>query len=216
MRTITVKGIGHVSAKPNWVVITMDLEVVNGDYESAMNLAADKVRDISLYLKDVGFDKESIKTTSFNVDRRYESEKDERGHYKRVFKGYACLQSLKIEFDLDVKRLSAVLNAISRSYAKPEWNIRFTVKDVGAVNAELLRAATKNAKEKALVLCESADVGLGELISIDYNWGELDIFSHTQFDMEDKCLAMEASRTMDIEPEDIEVTDTVTFVWEIK
>ena len=33
--------------------------------------------------------------------------------------------------------------------------------------------------------------------------------------MEDRCMAFKASAP-DIEPDDIDVSDTVTFVWEIK
>ena len=34
--------------------------------------------------------------------------------------------------------------------------------------------------------------------------------------MEDSIMSVKASAARDIEPEDIDVSDTVTFVWEIK
>ena len=36
--------------------------------------------------------------------------------------------------------------------------------------------------KKAEILCEAASVTMGDLIAIDYNWGELDIYSHTRYD----------------------------------
>mgnify|MGYP001330009948 FL=1 len=81
-----------------------------------------------------------------------------------------------------------------------------------------MRSATINAREKAEVLCEASDVELGDLLTIDYNWGELNIVSRTDYMLEERAMAMpmRAMADMDIQPEDIDVSDTATFVWEIK
>lgn len=75
-----------------------------------------------------------------------------------------------------------------------------------------------NAKAKAEILTKASGVTLGELVSIDYNWGELHLYSPTRYEIDPPCMAR-ASATptaMDIEPDDIDVTDSVTFVWEIR
>ena len=97
----------------------------------------------------------------------------------------------------------------------PELSIVFTVKDPAAISADLLRSATTNAREKAEILCSAANVKLGELQAINYNWGELDIVSHTDFDMPISCAAMSPGCDIDIEPDDISLSDTATFIWEI-
>ena len=56
-------------------------------------------------------------------------------------------------------------------------------------------------------------------LTIDYNWGELNVYSNTRYDMEEECLAvpmMAKCAEIDMEPDDIDVSDTATFVWEIK
>lgn len=217
-RTVTVKGIGRVSTAPDYVVISMSLESQDKDYEETMQNAAQQIEFLNASLETVGFAKKSVKTTNFNVRTEYERVKDRNGNYQSVFKGYVCSHRLKVEFDFDTKRLAQTLYAISRCLAKPELSIAFTVKDPSAVNKELLRSATFNAREKAEILCEASNVMLGDLLSIDYNWGELNIVSHTDYMLEDKCMAMPmgAMADMDIEPDDIDVSDTATFVWEIK
>ncbi len=217
-RTITVKGMGRVTTAPDYVVISMSLEAHEMDYEATMELAAKKIEQLNLSLEEIGFEKKSVKTTNFNVRTDYDSVKDRSGHYKRVFNGYICSHRLKVEFDFDTKRLGQTLYAISRCLAQPELSISFTVKDPSAVNKELLKSATANAKEKAQILCEASGVELGDLLTIDYNWGELNIISSTDYMMEEKCMAMPvgALADMDIEPDDIDVSDTATFVWEIK
>jgi uncharacterized protein YggE len=217
-RTITVKGVGKVSASPDYVVITMGLEAKSKDYETTLELAAQKIEQLNASLEKIGFEKKAVKTTSFNVRTDYSSVKDKNGNYKRVFNGYYCEHSLKVEFDFDTKRLAQTLYAISKCLANPELSISFTVKDATAVNTELLRSATTNARDKAKILCETSGVALGELLSIDYNWGELNVVSRTEYMLEEECMPKYSSvlEDIDIAPDDINVSDTATFVWEIK
>ena len=217
-RTITVKGMGNVKTAPDYVVVSMSLESLGMEYEETMEQAAHQIDYLNTSLEAVGFKKKSVKTTNFNVRTAYESVKDKNGNYKSVFNGYVCSHRLKVEFDFDTKRLAQTLSAISKSLAKPELSIAFTVKDPSAINKELLRSATINAREKAEVLCEASDVELGDLLTIDYNWGELNIVSRTDYMLEERVMSMpmKAMADMDIEPDDIDVSDTATFVWEIK
>ena len=217
-RTITVKGMGRVTTAPDYVVISMSLTAQENDYEETMELAAKKIEQLNTSLEEIGFEKKAVKTTNFNVRTDYERVKDRNGNYKSVFNGYICSHRLKVEFDFDTKRLAQTLYAISRCLAQPELSISFTVKDPSAVNKELLKSATINAKEKAQILCEASGVELGQLLTIDYNWGELNIVSHTDYMLEEKCMAMPVGglADIDIEPDDIDVSDTATFVWEIK
>jgi len=217
-RTITVKGMGRVTTSPDCVVISMSLMAQDNDYEETMELAAKKIEYLNASLEEIGFEKKSVKTTNFNVRTDYERVKDRSGNYKSVFNGYICSHRLKVEFDFDTKRLAQTLYAISKCLAEPELSISFTVKDPSAVNKELLKSATINAKEKAQTLCEASGVELSQLLSIDYNWGELNIVSHTDYMLEEKCMAMPVGGLADIEiePDDIDVSDTATFVWEIK
>lgn len=217
-RTITVKGMGRVTTAPDYVVISMSLEAHEKNYEATMGLAANKIEQLNASLTEIGFEKKSVKTTNFNVRTDYDRVKDRNGNYTSVFNGYICTHRLKVEFDFDTKRLAQTLYAISRCLANPELSISFTVKDPSAVNTELLKSATINAKEKAQILCEASGVELGQLLTIDYNWGELNVVSRTDYMLEEKCMAMPVGSLadIDIEPDDIDVSDTATFVWEIK
>lgn len=217
-RTITVKGIGRATAKPDTVVLSMSLDSRAAEYSKAMEIAAGSISDITQTLMGAGFEKDSVKTTNFNVRTDYENVKDNRsGQYHREFRGYVVAHNLKLEFGFDMKRLSQALSAVAECPAHPQLSISFVVKNTTAVNEEMLRSATKNAKEKAEVLCDAAGVVLGKLLSIDYNWGELNICSPTQYGVAEECLAAPMmARSIDIEPDDIDVSDTATFMWEIE
>lgn len=215
MRTITVKGIGAVSVKPDLIVLRLSMETAEYEYDAAMKAAAEKIDFLNKALEAAGFEKKSAKTADFRVRADYDRLNDGKGNYSSVFMGYKCRHELKIEFDFDTKRLAKALSEISKCIAKPEISIDFTVKDSSAVSGELLKAAAKNAREKAEILCAASGAKLGELLSIDYNWGELHLYSATDYDVEGKCMMLGAADDMDIEPEEIKARDTATFAWEI-
>lgn len=215
MRTITVKGIGAVSVKPDLIVLRLSMETAEYEYDAAMKAAAEKIDFLNKALEAAGFEKKSAKTADFRVRADYERLNDGKGNYTSVFMGYKCRHELKIEFDFDTKRLAKALSEISECIAKPEISIDFTVKDSSAVSGELLKAAVKNAREKAEILCAASGAKLGELLSIDYNWGELHLYSATDYDVEGKCMMLGAADDMDIEPEEIKARDTATFEWAI-
>lgn len=215
-RIITLKGTGNVSVKPDLVIITMDLESHEYDYEETMKHAADSVNILQDAIKTVGFYKKDLKTTNFNIRTHYENYRDKDNNYKNKFDGYICEQGLKLEFDFNTKVMSEVLTAIGKAPIEPNINIQFSVKDKDAVNEELLIRATENAIRKAEILTKASGVTLGELISIDYNWGEVHLYSKTSYMMEDSCMSFKATSAPDIEPDDIDVSDKATFVWEIK
>lgn len=215
MRTITVKGIGAVSVKPDLIVLRLSMETAEYEYDAAMKAAAEKIDFLNKALEAAGFEKKSAKTADFRVRADYDRRNDGKGNYTSVFMGYKCRHELKIEFDFDTKRLAKALSEISKCIAKPEISIDFTVKDSSAVSGELLKAAVKNAREKAEILCAASGAKLGGLLSIDYNWGELHLYSATGYDVEDKCMLLGDADDMDIEPEEIKARDTATFEWEI-
>lgn len=217
-RTITVKGIGEVSIKPDFVVLSMKLEARDREYDKAMDMTGKQLAQLNDSLVSIGFEKDAVKTTNFHVDTDYDSFKDKQRNDRRVFSNFVCSHQLKFSFDFDMKRLSQALATIVKCLAHPEMSISFTVKDATAVNEALLREATFNAKRKAELLCEASGVKLGQLLTMDYNWGELNIYSDTRYDLAGDCMydtAPMMPKFIDIEPDDIDVSDTATFVWEI-
>jgi hypothetical protein len=215
-RTITVKGIGKASAKPDQVVLHITLESRDMNYQAAVGNSADQLEKLGKSLTGIGFEKDSVKTTYFNVRTDYTQVRDEKGMFQNVFSGYVVSHALKLAFDFDPGRLSETLGTVAGSLADPQLSIEFTVKDPAAINGEMLRSATVNAKSKAETLCAASGVKMGELLSIDYSWGDRALRSNTRFDMAEESMPMMAmGKSIDIAPEDIEVTDTATFVWEI-
>lgn len=216
-KTITVKGIGRVTARPDYVVLSMALETKDMDYGKAMSGAALHLEDLNRALTGVGFGKDDLKTTNFNVNTSYTNVRKPSGEFEHIFDGYVVRHNLKLAFDFDMARLAETLSAVTGCLSNPDLSVSFTVKDPSSINEEMLRSAAANAREKAEVLCQAAGVRLGELLAIDYNWEELNVVSNTRYALAEDCLAAPGMmKSMNIQPDDIDVTDTAAFVWAIE
>ena len=218
MRTIRVTGKGQIKVRPDMTRITMSLEGLYKDYNETLRLSSQDTETLKDILSGFGFERSDLKTLNFSVDTEYESYKDRDGSYKQRFTGYRYRHMLKVEFDSDNERLGKILYALANGNVRPEFRISYTVKDPEATKNTLLGKAVKDAKEKASVLSEAAGIGLKDIQSIDYSWGEID-FEYRPMDggiLAERCMAEPtAAYSLDIEPDDIEVSDTVTVVWEI-
>ncbi|SFI18941.1 Protein of unknown function [Selenomonas ruminantium] len=125
--------------------------------------------------------------------------------------GYKVNQSLSLSFPLDMETLNNVMSVLAICVVNPEVRIGFTISDEDGLKKELLKSATKDAIEKANILCEASNVKLGRLLSIDYSWKEF------CFESMDKYVVFEAhSAEFDMQPDDIKISDTVEFIWELK
>ena len=216
MKTIKVTGKGQLRLKPDTTRVTLSLEGTDKEYGKVLERSANDTKELRQLLTGFGFEKTDLKTLQLNVDPEYEGYQED-GVYKQRFIGYRFHHRMKIEFPSDNDRLGRILFALSKSKIQPEFQISYTVKDPEKAKNELLSKAVQDAKEKAKTLTEAAGVELKELIEIDYSFGQLNLevrpvnrLMKASMDM-----AVEESYEMDIEPEDIAVSDTVTILFEI-
>lgn len=214
-KTITVKGTGRISVAPDRATVSFTIRHMKIEYEKAMEGTAEKLSALQDAMEAVGFDRKDLKTSSFRVRTEYESVCDKNGNYKTVFAGYACEQDLKAEFDFEQKRLSAVLAAAAKCISEPSIHIGFSVKDTESVKEALLEKIAADAKKKAEILARASGTEIGELVSIQYQWAEMNIVSPASCQLEGKCMRTADAMTMDITPENIDLEDSAAFVWKI-
>ena len=216
MRSIRVTGKGQLKLRPDTTRITMTLEGVYPEYGETLRHSSEDTEALKDVLSGFGFSRTDLKTLNFSVDTEYESYR-EREVYKQRFIGYRFQHMLKVEFPSDNERLGRILYALANCAVSPEFRLSYTVSDPEAAKNELLAQAVQDAKEKASVLARAAGVTLQCIESIDYSWGEIDIEYRPMERLAKPTQALMAkSYALDIEPDDIEISDTVTVIWEIE
>lgn len=218
-RTISVKGIGKAKARPDCIVLTLSLRAANKDYVKTTVIGAQQLEMLQESVEDAGFSKDDLKTTSFSVEARYETEEryeNNRTVYHKIFVEFECLHELKLAFDMDLEKLREAIEAIGRCLSQPQISISFTIKDVATIRDEVLRTAAEDAKRKAQILCDASGVTLGKLININYNWDEVHINHYLETEMSCAGGMSEMAPQYNFTPDDIEAGDTVSFLWEIE
>ena len=219
MKTIRITGRGQMRVTPDKTRIMIALNGVCEEYAQALEKASQERVSLQEVLRSFGFVDSDLKTLNFNVDPEYEGYQ-EGNVWKQKFKGYRYYHQLKLEFPSDNERLGKVLYALAKSGLTPEFSIGFFASDPEAVRSALLADAVEDAKAKAEALAAAAGVRLLDIQSIDYAKADLNLAVNTmRMPMMAKgAFAEEAvcdSCDMNMQPDDIELDDTVTVIWEI-
>lgn len=219
-RIIKVTGKGNLKVRPDVTRITITLDGQNKEYGKILEQSSKDTEELKDILEKQGFERSDVKTLLFNVDTRYESYQTKDRSWKERFVGFEYTHKVKIEFDSDNTRLGRILYALSTAKEiHPDFRLSYTVKDKEGAKNELLGKAVSDAKAKAVVLTKAAGVNLKDILTIDYSWGEIQFEYSPMHDGVFRNALMSSDGEelgIDIEPDDIEVSDTVTVVWEIE
>lgn len=213
-RTIRVTGTGKLSVKPDLIRVLMCQEGTYQKYETALAKSAEGKRELDQAMAEIGIAKEELKTQYFHVGAVYEGYNAPDGSWKQRLSGYRFTHRIKVELDNDNTRLVQIMNALAHMKKETEFSVEYALKDEDAAKNELLAKAVQDSKAKAEVLASASGVKLGQILTVDYSWGEVEMVSRVMPQMM-RAKAMDSSMEMEMEAENIAVEDTVTVVFEI-
>ena len=214
MKTIRVTGTARLSLRPDVTVVTMTLQGTAPEYSEALNRASRDARTLQDVLERLHFKREDLKTISFFVNTEYEGY-EESGVWKQRFTGYRFEHMLKVSFDSENERLGEVLTALANSAVSPMLQLSYTLKDPETAKKALLAEAVADAREKALLLAEASGAKLKELQSVDHSSGEVSFDARPMHTL-DAAMSAKGRIEMNLEPDEIKITDEVTCVWEME
>ena len=217
MATITTVGSASVKAAPDKVDIGVTLRAEDKKCSEAMKKAAAQLEAVRSAVISAGFDRDLLRTSDFSVSADYESEQDDRGRWRQVFKGYAVTNQMSVSIPMDAKLLTDALSAVTGSDTDPEISIGFSVSDKTALSDRLLTEAVKDARRKAeTILAAEGSGALGALVTAEYGAPKPLMENMPRMAMAKNASFDSVAGVPDISPADIEMSDTVTVTWEIK
>lgn len=82
-RTITIKGVGRATIKPDFVVLSLTIEAKEKKYANAVESASKKIEKHNASFEAAGFDAGIAKTASYNVRANYNFNKDRKGQVQK-------------------------------------------------------------------------------------------------------------------------------------
>ena len=162
---ISIQGSAQLQCSPDIVGINLRIRTI--DLQSAVtakNDAAVIIDEVIKQLKLLGISEDCIETTSYNINMKYEWEKD-----SRVFKGYEVVVNMKVslkDFDLAGKVIDksvdagAFINSVTFELSSEKrQELKTTVFAQAAIDA----------KTKASAIAEALDYTLGDVKSVNVN-----------------------------------------------
>lgn len=208
-RTIRVTGTGKLSISPDTMQVIITLKNVKKTYEQASDEVTTATQKCKKILGECGIAETDIKTEYFNIRQEKESVQDKFGRWTEKSVGYSYEHRVRVEFLNDNARLNKIIKCLSDSKLSLNFDLRFTLADKEFYKNKLLAEAVKNSTTKAKALAEAAGVKLGDVVTINYSWDDMDL------SVAPMARAYKMDYVMAITPDDIEIEDTVTVVWEI-
>lgn len=215
-RKIKVTGRGKICVKPDLIKVNIEFSNIFKKYDDCISESSNSIKELRKIIETSSLNPKDLKTIEFSVDSEYERYYDV-DVYKKRFIGYKYMHKLYIKFPNDNELLGKLLHELSKSKNNYEFSINYTVKDMESAKNKLLKKAVEDSKIKALILAEAAQVSIGEISYIDYSWSEIEIFSNPIDNLiVDKAQTFDSKIDIDIQADDIDFSDTVTVVWNIK
>ena len=73
METMKITGKGKVSVKPDIIRLNMTMEESYKEYELTLRQSSETIKILKDLFVSFGFQKDDLKTNSFDIDSKYES-----------------------------------------------------------------------------------------------------------------------------------------------
>lgn len=223
---IMVQGEGKKFYKPNQVDISINFYANDETYEKVLKKGIESVENFIKYvLKDLGIDKEELKTRNFRIFQNIRFDYQTK---TQIDNGFDYNQSASLKIDYSMEKISEFMEKVSKLENSPKYNMTFNIKEQEKAKKEVLEGAYCKAKEKAEVIAMSAGKKLKDCVKVDFRPFEEKIYSNTRLADTDLMYESEGAfgavpekarkATSDViqnifTPEDVEIRETLYCLW---
>lgn len=156
--TVAVEGKGEIFAKPDVAMVDFSVVTESLSIQVAMQDNAQRINNLTSYLKEKGIEDKDIKTTGFNLYPKYDYVEGVAN-----LSGYEVSQSLSVKVR-EIDSIGEVIKGATDNGANRIGQLGFIVDDQTDFLNEAREQAIKEAKSKASVLASSLGVRLGKIV----------------------------------------------------
>lgn len=203
--SLQITGQAVITGTPDVVYITLGVETKNALADVASQENADRMTEVFAALKNLGLTDKQLTTSGYNI---YSSNQViARGtENERTITNYHVENKIKITTS-DLEVVGKIVDVAIKAGANKVQGIQFDIKDKHSMQLEALNNAVIQAKEKAKVMAEAAEIALGGITNMNENFSSYTPMVNTI------ALRAEAmsQNTTTINPGDVQVTATVSM-----
>lgn len=211
-KTITSTGNSELTIKPDKAEVYVKIYTQSSSASETKNNNTKISDSVITALRKEGLKDSDIETTQYylNPKQRY----DEKTN-TLIQEGYELYHVLKVSTsDLDL--VGKIIDASVDSGATGIDSVQFTLSKIKEedIRAEALKLASQSAKKKAEAVAEGLNVNLGDLISITES--NFNIYPYIYAKEEISIASRDSSGVPQINPQNLQITATVTVIYKIK
>jgi uncharacterized protein len=166
--TITIEGRGEVMAAPDTALVTSGVTTQAATAREALDANSEAMTELLQTLKEAGIESRDIQTSGFSVNPNYvyTDARDKNGYtLPPRINGYQVFNTVTIRVR-DLDRLGAVLDQAVTVGANTVNGISFSVSDPSSLLDDARRQAFADARRKAELYAEVAELELGSIRAI--------------------------------------------------
>ena len=208
-RTITINGMGEVTAKPDIAMTTMGMVSEGLTVLEAQQKNTDVMNGLVSRLKGMNVSEDDIQTTNYNVYPRYDYTEDEG----RELVGYEVRQNVSVKIrNLEIS--NQVLALAGEVGANNVSGLQFTIDDDEIYKAQAREEALTQVAKKAGALSQSLGVNLVNIVAYNEYEDGKDFPEYRA--MAESSYGLGGSPAPSIESGSMDVTMNVSVTFEIR
>jgi len=203
-RHVSVTGEGAVFREPDIAVLRLGVSTRGTTAAEAMSANSESMRRVFATTESLGVAAADMKTSRLTINPYYRQALGEDGGRRSVIDGYEAGNALRITLR-EVDDVGAVIDALVAAGANQVDGLDFGVSDLEEARDEARAAAVADARRKAELYADAADVDLGDVVSI----------SEFSTSGPVPVVRMEAAMAVPIAAGRNEISASVVVVWEL-
>ena len=161
--TVSVTGEGVVTAVPDMAMVSTGVTTEAATPEAALNANTAAMAELMKVLDQLDIADKDRQTSNFNVSPQYRRDRNESGSTR--IDGYRVSNQLTIRVR-DLGEQGGLLDALDKAGSTQLCNIRFDFSERGELVDKARQLAVADARKRAELYVDAADIGLGEVLSI--------------------------------------------------
>jgi len=161
-RSIRVQGQATMSVEPDVAYLALGVETQSDTAAKAQEILAERASNVLASLSQAGIDRSRIKTSSYRVSPVYSTKQDKQN----VVIGYRAETRINVEVS-DLPSVAGLVDAAMSAGANAVRSLSYDRKDMEAFKAQLIQAASADAKMKADAAAVALGVRVGAPVSVN-------------------------------------------------
>ncbi len=210
--TLKINITSTMSFTPELVSLDINDSQVLTNTKQAITKSNEVFKKLQEKIVEIGFKEDDLKTILFDTH-----EKTEYVDNKHMVVGIQYTHDMNIKFLRDDNKLNDIIDLIQKNFVKLSFRINYEFIDKSKHKDVVLSMAIKQAIHKANIICDSSNLVLGDILSIDttqeYN---NELMSYGRSKNNDMLAGSIDLSFNSMTPEDKKISETVTVVFETK